>query len=60
MASILFAIVFTYLTCILNMALQVKDDWFNFLCNAGTGVDTGHTYATAFVNIALLKPHYHN
>ena len=42
------------------MALQVKDDWFNFFCNAGTAVDTGHTYATAFVNIALLKPHYHN
>ena len=34
----------------LILALQVKDDWFNFFCNPGILADTAHTYSTAFVN----------
>ena len=37
------------------MALQIKDDWFNFFCNAGIPVDTAHTYATAFVNNQITE-----
>ena len=47
------------LTCSSNsyliMAPQVKDDWFNFFCNAGIPADTAHTYATAFVNNRIIE-----
>ena len=46
----LFAIIFIHSTCILTMALWVKDDWFNFFCNAGIPANTAHMYATAFIN----------
>ena len=37
------------------MALQVKDDWFNFFCNAGIPANTAHTYTTAFINNRITE-----
>ena len=37
------------------MVLRVKDDWFNFFCNAGIPPNTAHTYATAFVNNQITE-----
>ena len=55
MARILFVIVCFHPTCILNMVLWVKDDWFNFFCNASIPADTVYTYATAFVNSRVTE-----
>ena len=55
MARVLFVIVFIHPTCILNMTLRVKDDWFNFFCNSGIPADTAHTYPTAFVNNGITE-----
>ena len=35
--------------------MQVKDDWFNFFCNAGIPANTVHTYAAAFVNNQITE-----
>ena len=41
-------------TYILNMALQVKDDWFNFFCNAGIPANTAQHMQMHLLTIALL------